>query len=64
MREFPGFYQLAVADNGTCAAAPKGDGMGLRNIEDRVNLLGGTFTVHTQSGFQIFVTIPKKEGEP
>jgi len=64
VREFPGFYQLAVADNGTCAAAPKGDGMGLRNIEDRVNLLGGTFTVHTQSGFQIFVTIPKQEGEP
>lgn len=63
VREFPGFYQLVVADNGTCASVAKGDGMGLRNIEDRVNLLGGTFTVNTQSGFHIFVTIPKKGEE-
>lgn len=62
VREFPGFYQLAVSDNGTNgpASAAKGDGMGLWNIEERVALLGGTFTVHTQSGFQIYVTIPKK----
>lgn len=60
VREFPGFYQLAVTDNGTSTGAAKGDGMGLRNIEDRVNLLGGTFTVNKQAGFYIFVTIPKK----
>lgn len=60
VRTFPGFYQLVVSDNGTGAKSTAGDGMGLKNIEDRVRALGGTFSLVTHPGFQIYVTIPKE----
>lgn len=61
-REHPGFYQLSIEDDGTAAAVgPMGSGLGLLNMKERVDALGGTFHVHTQTGFQVFVTIPKRE---
>lgn len=60
-REHPGFYQLSIEDNGTCATAESGRGIGLKNMEERAEALGGTFRVHTRNGFGIFVSIPKTE---
>ncbi len=74
LREHPGFYQLSVEDNGTTAArggrfgwktAPEntlsGGGIGLKNMRERVEALSGTFRVHCDKGFQIFISIPKEQ---
>lgn len=58
LREHPGFYQLIVSDNGTKQAA-SGEGMGLKNIEQRVGALGGVVTITREGGFTVFVSIPK-----
>ncbi len=59
IREHPGFYQLTIADNGRNIQINKTDGIGLTNIHDRVHALSGNVQIRTDSGFQIFVTIPK-----
>lgn len=74
LREHPGFYQLAVEDNGTTAIQSGrsewkmleeqelfGDGIGLRNMKTRVEALHGVFRVHCEKGFQIFISIPKEQ---
>lgn len=72
LREHPGFYQLTVEDNGTTEGAGK-DGMGeeayqrelsfggigISNMRERVEALNGTFRIHREKGFQIFISIPK-----
>lgn len=73
-REHPGFYQLSAEDNGTRIAfsaaqlaeradsrMSEGRGIGLMNMQNRVKALGGTFHLHTDHGFQIFLSIPKNE---
>jgi len=72
MREHPGLYQLIIQDNGTIhkiqnaptdryqVLSDNQDGMGLRNIYDRVKALNGNLHITTDDGFKIFVTIPKK----
>lgn len=72
MREHPGFYQLTVEDNGTKGKAGTGthwgedtvqmdgsEGIGLSNMRERVEALSGTFRIHTEKGFVIFISIPK-----
>lgn len=59
IREHPGFYQLTIADNGRNIQINKTDGIGLINIHDRVHALSGNVQIRTDSGFQLFVTIPK-----
>lgn len=59
MREHPGFYQFIVSDNGVKQTAAGGEGMGLRNIEQRVSALGGVVTITREGGFTVFVSIPK-----
>jgi len=74
LREHPGFYQLTVEDNGTTATQgdrPRwetipgeevfGGGIGLSNMRERVEALQGTFRVHCEKGFQIFISIPKEQ---
>ena len=73
LREHPALYQLCIEDNGTLEneipdiqAESDNDkvkhisgGMGLSNIRDRAEALGGTVQITQEKGFRIFVTIPK-----
>lgn len=59
MREHPGFYQLAIEDNGKEKIDTKHAGIGLTNMRDRVESLAGNFTVSDENGFKIMVSIPK-----
>ena len=69
-REHPGLYQLMIEDNGTEAEALKNpviyegsktEGMGIRNMKDRVRALGGNIQIKKENGFCIYITVPKKE---
>lgn len=72
LREHPAMYQLIIQDNGTIndndyvmlskqlESLNYGDGMGLRNIADRVNGFGGILNVTIDNGFKIFISVPKK----
>ena len=42
--EFPGFYQLAIEDNGRAANLVGEGGLGLASMEERATALGGTFS--------------------
>ena len=68
--EHPSFYQLIVTDDGTGAtqASSRGAavGMGLASMRERVEALGGTFTVGPRAGspgWRVFATIPKQQGD-
>lgn len=62
LQEHPRFYQLGLADNGTTASGDTGQGygMGLENMRQRAEALGGRFSVRRENGFAIHLTIPKK----
>ena len=60
VNDHPGFYQLAVEDNGTDIDVNYGSGIGLGNISDRVDSIGGTLRISTDNGFHIRVTVMKK----
>lgn len=62
--EHPGFYQMSVEDNGSSASLPdetgQGEGgIGLANMKDRVQALGGTIHFFAESGFRILLSVPK-----
>jgi signal transduction histidine kinase len=59
LREHPSLYQLIIHDNGSVADMSYDKGIGLKNMEQRVHLLQGHFTIHTQSGFELFISLPK-----
>ena len=64
--EHPGFYQMSVEDNGTTArlpdaAGPGEGGIGLANMTDRVQALGGSIHFRADNGFQIMISIPKQK---
>lgn len=59
LREHPAFYQLSVEDNGKVSKKEKEEGIGLINMRDRVEVLGGTFRVSRERGFCIFISIRK-----
>lgn len=73
LREHPGLYQLVVEDNGFIQAElakqisnyldhpEEMQGMGLKNIIDRVNHFHGYYRIATEQGFKVFITIPKKQ---
>jgi signal transduction histidine kinase len=58
LREHPALYQLIVRDNGT-PKAQSGDGIGLKNIAQRVEAVGGLVNIGSDGGFTVFVSIPK-----
>lgn len=65
LREQPAFYQLSIADNGKIDQAAfddklYSDGMGLKNMQERVEKLNGIIRITSESGFHIFISIPKK----
>jgi len=59
-REHPGLYQVIVYDNGTLKGTSYSKGMGLDNIRVRVESLNGIFNINHDSGFRLFVSIPKE----
>lgn len=62
LQEHPHFYKLALADNGTREVTGNLDrGMGLDNMRQRTQALGGQFFVKPPPGFSIHITIPKEE---
>lgn len=62
-RNHPGFYQMLIEDNGTSISENEGSGIGLINMRERVQNLGGSINIRTDNGFRILITIMKKEGE-
>ena len=59
LKEHPAFYQLLIQDNGTAQAEVSSVGMGITNMEKRVETLDGRFNINTEDGFRIFVSVPK-----
>ena len=59
LREHPGLYQLVVKDNGPKKEI-RTDGIGLKNIEQRVEALGGNTNISNEKGFTVFISIPKE----
>lgn len=62
LREHPALYQLIIRDNGTVRNFNPGEGLGLKNMTDRIEALNGNINILTQNGFEIFISVPK--GEP
>lgn len=71
-REHPAFYQIQIEDNGKINREKSEYnvkqlkenkynilGIGLENMEERVKSLHGTFRISLETGFHIFITIPK-----
>jgi signal transduction histidine kinase len=60
IREHPGFYQAMIEDNGPCTVINE-TGIGLKNMSDRARNEGGRITfTPSESGFRVFMTIPKE----
>lgn len=71
LREHPAMYQLVIRDNGTIDKEKQkylsntlkyqgyGEGMGLRNIYDRVKSFDGNVNINIDHGFRIFISIPR-----
>lgn len=60
IREHPALYQLVIQDNGSKFDSESNDGIGIKNITDRVAALGGNVNISADRGFRIFISIPKK----
>lgn len=72
LREHPAMYQLIIQDNGkleghkvnalqkTFESEEFSDGMGLRNIYDRVKGFGGNINLSLDHGFRLFISFPKE----
>lgn len=66
--EHPGFYQLMIRDNGKGCPSDRpdsliGNGIGLLNMKERVEALGGNFNLQTRGGFSIFISVPREGKE-
>ena len=64
VREHPAFYQLIIQDNGTKAGRIDESGIGIRNMQERVEAFHGTFRAGFNGGFTVFISIPKEEYQP
>ena len=64
-REHPGFYQLRIEDNGSVShSVEESDhGIGISNMRERVEALGGTLNIRQKNGFRIFATVRKEMEE-
>ena len=60
IHEHPALYQLVIQDNGTQFSYNLENGIGIKNITDRVSSIGGNVNIITEKGFRIFISIPKK----
>lgn len=60
VREHPSFYQIQISDNGNPVSGNTAShGIGLENMQERVQALHGTFRTSMDNGFKIFASIPK-----
>lgn len=59
LREHPAFYQLSIQDNGQNATINHSSGIGLSNMRERVDALGGILQISTDHGFSINATLMK-----
>ena len=64
-REHPGFYQLCIEDNDSVShSVEESDhGIGISNMRERVEALGGTLNIRQKNGFRIFATVRKEMEE-
>lgn len=61
VREHPAFYQLSIADNGTDIKPIRDTGIGLANMRERIENLGGNIHFSTEHGFRILISVMKGE---
>lgn len=61
LREHPALYQLIIQDNGTKVKIIDYEGIGLKNIADRVCAFKGNFNINKSGGYKIFISIPKAQ---
>ncbi|MDE6725613.1 MAG: hypothetical protein K2J79_08405, partial [Ruminiclostridium sp.] len=60
LREHPSIYQLVIHDNGTTTYSGEiTEGMGLNNMRERTESLGGYFRINCDEGFTVFVSVKK-----
>jgi len=60
LREHPSLYQLVIHDNGSNINYNSENGIGIKNIKDRIASINGSINISTDSGFRIFISVPKK----
>jgi len=60
LKEHPSLYQLIIHDNGSINDFNPDTGIGLKNMEQRIENLNGHFQVRTTDGFEIFISLPKE----
>lgn len=60
VKEHPALYQLLIQDNGTFSGKIDETGIGLSNMRERVESLGGNINLSNTNGFRIFISIMKK----
>lgn len=64
IREHPALYQLIIRDNGRSAGTAEqeqaSDGIGLKNMADRIRNLNGQFNINREQGYVLFITVPKE----
>lgn len=60
LREQPKFYQLIIQDNGNKLTSSSDQGIGLLNMQARVDKCHGLFHYTNDHGFRIFITLPKQ----
>jgi Signal transduction histidine kinase len=58
-REHPAIYQLIIRDNGRVEDCKTEDGIGLKNMTDRIGALNGNINFSSSNGFEIFISVPK-----
>lgn len=58
--EHPALYQLIIRDNGNVKNFNTNDGLGIRNMIDRIHSLEGNINIITKNGFEIFISVPKE----
>lgn len=58
-REHPAIYQLIIRDNGTVDKFDMENGIGLKNMTDRIEAFSGNIRFSAENGFEIFISVPK-----
>lgn len=61
LQEHPALYQLIIKDNGTRQSMPGDEGIGLKNMAERIASLNGIININHSNGFVIFISIPKEQ---
>ncbi len=60
LREHPGFYQLVICDNGHGVTGVSQKGLGIDNMKQRIDSLGGVINISKDNKFEIFISVPRK----